>query len=205
MGAYALVGQPMDDERVALKYLQMACFINYPTLRIRLFDRRAEAFERSLSEESTLNHYLCDQAQTIVISNRADSLCLNIDYELSPTSRMHLGYKEIPFADFWTNSLDQTSFTFTLPQLQINPSVIHCDLYQPNALDHALHTRLSIDRSRITFNTIGLSHRQRWKSAKESSFKLLPSVRQKLCLILDPPNVLGNDWRMLASHLLGIK
>ena len=49
MGAYALVGQPIDDERVALKYLQMACFINYPTLRIRLFDYRAEAFEHSLS------------------------------------------------------------------------------------------------------------------------------------------------------------
>lgn len=205
LGAYTLIGQPADDERETLKYLQIACFINYPTLRIRLFDQTSESFERCLSEESSLNHHLCDQPQRIFISNRSHLLCLNVDYELSVTSRMHLGYKEISFDEFWTNSLEQMSFIFTLPHLQMNPSVIHYDLYQPNSLDHALHSRISIDRSRITLNTIYLPHRQRLKIIKESSLKLSPIVREKLCQILDPPNVLGNDWRMLASHLLGIK
>ncbi|CAF2954876.1 unnamed protein product [Rotaria sp. Silwood2] len=53
------------------------------------------------------------------------------------------------------------------------------------------------------FNTSSIRHRQPIKSSKETA-RIPFLVRQQLCKVLDPPNSLGNDWRMFASNLLGI-
>ena len=86
----------------------------------------------------------------------------NVDFELSSTSNINIGYKEIPLSAFWTDRIDRSCFIFIIPNLQVDneqltiPSIdhlaMHIDVYQPTILDSALHTRLCI-------NTLSVSER----------------------------------------------
>jgi hypothetical protein len=152
MGAYTLIGQSSSSpsHRTPAKYIQMACFITYPTLHIRLFDRTSDACERCLVEEYSLNHSLCDQIQSFRFHDiDQEHLCLNIDYELTSTTRLHLAYRELSFQTIWNEHIDQTCLTFTLPDLHIDRRALHIDLYQEAKLDCALHVRLPLEPCRV--------------------------------------------------------
>jgi hypothetical protein len=157
MGAYALLGESFAHQH-ASKYLQMACFLDQSSLRLRFFDRTTDAFERCLTEEFSMNNSLCDQPKPFVLRDNQDQICINVDYELSSTSRINIGYKEIPLASFWKNSIDRSCFVFIVPDLQgnersatlIDQFAVHIDLYQPTILDNALHTRLAINRLSVS-------------------------------------------------------
>lgn len=165
MGAYALIGESLLNQ-YASKYIQMACFFNHPTLRLRFFDRTSDAFERCLVEEVAMNHSLCEQPKLFMLHDNQDQLCINLDYELSSTSRIHIGYKEVPFAGFWSNRLDRSCFIFNIPNLHAPTSsvgmdqfAVHIDLYQSTTLDSALHTRFYIDRLRVSLHRVRLRRR----------------------------------------------
>ena len=179
MGAYTLIGESLLNQH-ASKFIQMACFFSHPTLRIRFFDRTADAFERCLVEEVAMNHSLCEQPKLFMLHDNQDQLCINLDYELSSTSRIHIGYKEVPFVAFWNNRLDRSCFIFNIPDLQAPTSTVmmdqfavHIDLYQPTMLDNASHTRLYIDRLRVSIRRF---HFVRLEDLLGSLFQLLHNM-----------------------------
>ncbi|CAF1444669.1 unnamed protein product, partial [Adineta ricciae] len=216
IGAYALIGESILNQQ-ASKYIQMACFYGQSALRLRFFDKTSDAFEHCLNEETAMKSFLCDQPKQFIIHDNQDQICMNVDLELSTMSRINIGYKEIPFASFWTNRIERSCFIFLIPNLQPNQAdpdkncmeqfTIHVDVYQPNIFTSALHTRLLI-------NTHNLQYTSGWDATSmrphhfpqtsEKPSRLPTVIRQKLCQILDPPTTLGNDWRMFASNLLGI-
>jgi hypothetical protein len=154
MGAYALIGESILNHH-ASKYLQMACFYNQSTLRLRFFDKTSDAFERCLNEEIALKNFLCDQPKQFIIHDYQDQICINVDLELSTISSINIGYKEISFLAFWTNRIERSCFIFIIPNLQMNNNnltknfmdqfAVHVDVYQPTIFESALHTRLYIN------------------------------------------------------------
>lgn len=166
MGAYALVGESMVNQH-ASKYIQMVSFFNrsqspdmnsneiISTLRLRFLDATSDALERCLTEEFSLQNYLCDKPKQFIIHDYEDQICINVDLELSSTSRINIGYKEMSSKTFWSTRFDRSCFIFIIPNLQNNnehltvPSMdylaMHIDVYQTTILDSALHTRLCIN------------------------------------------------------------
>ncbi|CAF1252486.1 unnamed protein product [Adineta steineri] len=230
MGAYALIGESISKHHHASKYIQMVSFFNrsstttetnsneiISTLRLRFLDATTDALERCLTEEFALQNYLCDQPKQFILHDYEDQICINVDLELSSTSRINIGYKEISLKTFWSTRFDRSCFIFIIPNLQLDNEhstttfidhlAMHIDVYQPTILDSALHTRLCVNTHNFLhnsgYNSSSIRQRQPTKSTKEIS-KLPSLIRQKLCVVLDPPNSLGNDWRMFANNLLGI-
>lgn len=204
MGTYALIGECQAYER-ALKSYEIACFYNQSSLRIRFFDRTSDAYERCLNEEFQLNSRLCDQPSEFLLSNIDEQICFNLDLELSPTSNLNLGYKDIPLELFLTNQIHRSVFIFHLPNNEhffLQQFILHINVYQPKLLDYALHTRLIVNTAHLQQNSV-VQHR--FHSKSQEKIPRLPKIlRERLCQILDPPTSLGNDWRMFASNLLGI-
>jgi hypothetical protein len=165
MGAYALIGESISNQH-ASKYIQMVPFFNrsssetnsneiVSTLRLRFLDATSDALERCLTEEFSLQNYLCDKPKQFLLHDYEDQICINVDLELSSTSRINIGYKEIPSKTFWSTRFDRSCFIFIIPNLQINNEhrtttffdqlAMHIDVYQPTILDSALHTRLCVN------------------------------------------------------------
>lgn len=178
MGAYALIGESNNYQK-ASKYIQMVAFLNrsnsetnptewISTLRLRFLDSTSDALERCLTEEFSLQNYLCDQPKRFILHDNEDQICINVDLELSSTSRINIGYKELSSKIFWSTRFDRSCFIFIVPNLQqdheplngpsIDQLAMHIDVYQPTVLDSALHTRLSVNtlnvRERISIDTI---------------------------------------------------
>ena len=159
MGAYALIGESILNQQ-ASKYIQMACFYGQSALRLRFFDKTSDAFEHCLNEETAMKNFLCDQPKQFILHDNQDQICMNVDLELSTMSRINIGYKEIPFASFWTNRIERSCFIFLIPNLQPNQTdpdknfmeqfTIHVDVYQPNIFTNALHTRLLINTHNVS-------------------------------------------------------
>ncbi|CAF2760646.1 unnamed protein product [Rotaria sp. Silwood2] len=165
MGAYGLIGESILNHHVS-KYIQMVPFFNrssseinsneiVSTLRLRFLDATSDALERCLTEEFSLQNYLCDKPKQFIIHDYEDQICINVDLELSSTSRINIGYKEIPLKTFWSTRFDRSCFIFIIPNLQMNNEhltttsidnlAMHIDVYQPTMLDSALHTRLCVN------------------------------------------------------------
>lgn len=170
MGAYALIGESVPNHH-ASKYIQMVSFFNrtpsesnpnelISTLRLRFLDATADAFERCLTEEFALQNYLCDQPKQFFLHDYEDQICINVDLELSSTSRINIGYKELPSKIFWSTRFDRSCFIFIIPNLQSDHEhltatlmehlAMHIDVYQPTILDSALHTRLCINTMSVS-------------------------------------------------------
>ncbi len=165
MGAYALTGESLPHQH-ASKYIQMVSFFNrsssesnpneiISTLRLRFLDATSDALERCLTEEFSLQNYLCDKPKQFLLHDYEDQICINVDLELSSTSRINIGYKEIALQTFWSTRFDRSCFIFIVPHLQMEQEqstatyfdhlAMHIDVYQPTILDSALHTRLCVN------------------------------------------------------------
>lgn len=146
MGAYCLIGKSTPIE------LQVACFYSPSMLHVRIFPRTSDSFERCLTEEYANNNFLCDEPKLFVFHDDEDRISLNIDYELSPMTRIHVGFEQISFENLSNGFFERPSFHFELPDFQLNSQVsfaVHVDLYQSKHLDDAFHARLLIDPIRV--------------------------------------------------------
>ena len=161
LGAYALIGESLFNHHAA-KYIQMACFSNPSSVRIRFFHKTSDAYERCLNEELQLQNYLCDQPKDFLCFDYSDDqICFNVDLELSLQSQINLGYKELPLSSFWTNEIHRSCFIFLIPnntdeftKIFLQQFALHIHVYQGTILENALHTRL-----RINTHQVGVQYR----------------------------------------------
>jgi hypothetical protein len=185
MGAYTLIGESILNHH-ASKYLQMACFYNQSTLRLRFFDKTSDAYERCLNEEFAMKTCLCDQPKQFILHDYHDQIHLNLDLELSTTSRINIGYKQIPLTSFWLNHIDRSCFIFPLPNYEgMKTFAVHVDVYQPMLLESALHTRLFI-------NTLNVRRRRYHFGVYEKCFTLVSTE----CNVITTSSV----WKIIGEN-----
>ena len=121
-------------------------------------------YERCLTEEFSITNIIyVIQPKQFILHDYQDQICLNVDLELSTTSRINIGYKEISINIILVKQIRSILFYFSYTELHdhitnifINQFAMHIDVYQPTILESALHTRLCINTLNVRFNLIDI-------------------------------------------------
>ncbi|XP_076544789.1 netrin receptor UNC5C isoform X4 [Osmia lignaria lignaria] len=216
---YVLAGQSCENV-IATKRLRLALFASQAgqcCVRVYAVEDTKAAMKAIVDRESQTRGYLLDKPRTLLFQDNGESLCVSLEevgnewQSKSPTER-----QEIPFRDVW-NCLENTKHvTFGLDtafgpsssrsyKLQVSQG--NSDTRQVFRIVYDGAKQLissgSVTRPlrEVTVVSSGHANNATTDSTTLRPFRFTRSLRKQLCQCLDPPNALGNDWRMLAQRL----
>lgn len=227
---YTLIGESVPGGR-AIKILRLVAFapamppsMDY-SIRVYVVEDTQDALEGVIQVERKLGGCLLDKPKQIPFQDGGNNLCLTIE-ELSQgwRSKLAANYQEIPFRHIWSGNQNNLHCSFSLELLDRSQHMISCKIqvYQKAILSNRqvlhVHTNLKdIMPSSNSSDSSTLKHRQAAAVTNSQSssqvtsmlamdpqqraFRLPIHIRNQLCLLLDPPNARGTDWRMLAQAL----
>lgn len=224
---YALIGESIPGGR-AVKILRLAAFAATQnpamdfSIRVYMVEDTQDALESVIQEEIKFGGRLLDKPKQIPFQDGGHNLCLTIE-ELSPgwRSKLAANYQEIPFQHIWSGNQNNLHCSFSLEMLERGIPKCSCKIqvYQKAILSNRqvlnifnnfqekplpLQTPSSTLKGRAstvtTNSSSGFSSMVTLEPAS-TNFRLPSHIRYQLCLLLDPPNARGNDWRMLAQAL----
>ncbi|CAG0913210.1 unnamed protein product [Notodromas monacha] len=229
LGRYALIGRSANAGGYAVKSLQVAAFVSpmsVPSvdadLRLRIYcmeDNRS-SLQGVLAVERKLQGQLVDQPKTLLFQDGGGGLLLKVDpgqhYRVSPPQR-----QEIQFPLVWSSP--QTALLMSVSLEKIDPcapdivighilmSQLHpvpvASLPLPLPRSQTLLLELDLQQTSMIYPQPGLAANFNASAGKlslepcDKVFRISGIVKKHLCQSLDPPNLQGNDWRLLAQHL----
>ncbi|XP_046379288.1 netrin receptor UNC5C-like isoform X4 [Haliotis rufescens] len=230
LNRYALIGESVGGGR-AVKILRLAAFapaitpsLDY-SIRVYVVEDTQDALEGVLQVERRLGGRLLDKPKQIPFQDGGNNLCLTIE-ELSPgwRSKLAANYQEIPFRHIWSGNQNNLHCSFSLELIDRSQYKISCKIqvYQKAILSNRQVLQIVSNlkekipscptpsgtlkgrSSTVTTNSSGTSSGFSSMVTLDPSaqvFRLPPHIKGQLCMLLDPPNSRGNDWRMLARTL----
>ncbi|XP_041362297.1 netrin receptor UNC5C-like isoform X3 [Gigantopelta aegis] len=225
---YALIGESVGGGR-AVKILRLAAFAPAITpsmdysIRVYVVEDTADALEGVIQMERRLGGRLLDKPKQIPFQDGGNNLCLTIE-ELSPgwRSKLAANYQEIPFRHIWSGNQNTLHCSFSLELVDRSQTKISCKIqvYQKAILSNRQVLQIvsnlkekmppcptpsgTLKGRSSTVNSVGTSSGFSSMVTLDPSsqvFRLPPHIKAQLCMLLDPPNTRGNDWRMLARTL----
>ncbi|XP_050391272.1 netrin receptor UNC5C isoform X2 [Patella vulgata] len=226
---YAIIGESVPGAR-AIKILRLAAFapasppsMDY-SIRVYVVEDTQDALEGVIQMEKKLGGRLLDKPKQIPFQDCGNNLCLTIE-ELSPgwRSKLAANYQEIPFRHIWSGNQNNLHCSFSVELIDRAQFSVSCKIqvYQKGVLNNRQVIRISSNlkeklppcvtpsstlkgrTSTVTTNSTVSSGFSSMVALDPSAqvFRLPPHIRHQLCMLLDPPNARGNDWRMLAQAL----
>ncbi|XP_076684871.1 netrin receptor UNC5C isoform X1 [Andrena cerasifolii] len=216
---YVLAGQSCENS-LATKRLRLALFASQAgqcCVRVYAVEDTKAAMKAIVDRESLIRGYLLDKPRTLLFQDNGESLCVSLEevgnewQSKSPTER-----QEISFRDVWnchettkhvTFGLDTAFGPTTTRSYKLQVSQGNSDTRQVFRIVYDGAKQLissgSVTRPlrEVTVVSSGHANNVTTDSTTLRPFRFTRSLRKQLCQCLDPPNALGNDWRMLAQRL----
>ncbi|XP_076228711.1 netrin receptor UNC5C isoform X3 [Nomia melanderi] len=216
---YVLAGQSCENT-MATKRLRLALFASQAgqcCVRVYAVEDTKAAMKAIVDRESQIRGYLLDKPRTLLFQDNGETLCVSLEevgnewQSKSPTER-----QEISFRDIWNCQENAKHVTFGL-DAAFGPSTTRSyklQVSQGNS-DTRQVFRIVYDGAKqlissgsvtrplreVTVVSSGHANNATTDSTTLRPFRFTRSLRKQLCQCLDPPNALGNDWRMLAQRL----
>ncbi|XP_012542351.1 netrin receptor UNC5C isoform X1 [Monomorium pharaonis] len=216
---YVLAGQSCENS-IATKRLRLALFASQAgqcCVRVYAVEDTRAAMKAVVDRESQIRGYLLDKPRTLLFQDNGESLCVSLEevgnewQSKSPTER-----QEVPFRDVWNRQENAKHVTFgldtafgptTTRSYKLQVSQGNSDTRQVFRIVYDGAKQLissgSVTRPlrEVTVVSSGHANNATTDSTTLRPFRFTRSLRKQLCQCLDPPNALGNDWRMLAQRL----
>ncbi|XP_076172701.1 netrin receptor UNC5B isoform X6 [Ptiloglossa arizonensis] len=216
---YVLAGQSCENS-IATKRLRLALFASQAgqcCVRVYAVEDTKAAMKAIVDRESQIRGYLLDKPRTLLFQDNGEPLCVSLEevgnewQSKSPTER-----QEVSFGDAWNSQENTKHVTFGL-EASFGPTATRSyklQVSQGNS-DTRQVFRIVYDGAKqlissgsvtrplreVTVVSSGHANNATTDSATLRPFRFTRSLRKQLCQCLDPPNALGNDWRLLAQRL----
>ncbi|KAH9494395.1 Netrin receptor unc5c [Bulinus truncatus] len=230
LNRYTLIGESVPGGR-ALKIYRLAAFapamppsMDY-SIRVYVVEDTIDALDGVIQVERKLGGKLLDKPKQIPFQDGGNNLCLTIE-ELSTgwRSKLAANYQEIPFRHIWSGNQNNLHCSFSLELQDRAVAKIACKIqvYQKAILSNRQTLIINCNLKDSAPSCPGSSNtlKQRTSTVNTASstvssgfhsmvtldpsaqvFRLPSHIKAQLCMLLDPPNARGNDWRMLAQAL----
>ncbi|XP_076282804.1 netrin receptor UNC5C isoform X3 [Lasioglossum baleicum] len=216
---YVLAGQSCENT-IATKRLRLALFASQAgqcCVRVYAVEDTKAAMKAIVDKELQIRGYLLDKPRTLLFQDNGETLCVSLEevgnewQSKSPTER-----QEVSFRDVWncqentkhvTFGLDAAFGPTTTRSYKLQVSQGNSDTRQVFRIVYDGAKQLissgSVTRPlrEVTVVSSGHANNATTDSTTLRPFRFTRSLRKQLCQCLDPPNALGNDWRMLAQRL----
>ncbi|XP_076661466.1 netrin receptor UNC5C isoform X3 [Halictus rubicundus] len=216
---YVLAGQSCENT-IATKRLRLVLFASQAgqcCVRVYAVEDTKAAMKAIVDRELQIRGYLLDKPRTLLFQDNGETLCVSLEevgnewQSKSPTER-----QEVSFRDVWNCQENTKHVTFGLDaafgptttrsyKLQVSQGSSDTRQVFRIVYDGAkqLISSGSVTRPlrEVTVVSSGHANNATTDSTTLRPFRFTRSLRKQLCQCLDPPNALGNDWRMLAQRL----
>ncbi|XP_069123995.1 netrin receptor UNC5C-like [Argopecten irradians] len=224
---YALIGEAIHGGK-PIKILRLAAFAPMMppsmdfSIRVYVVEDTQDALESVIQEERKFGGRLLDKPKQIPFQDGGHNLCLTIE-ELTPgwRSKLAANYQEIPFQHIWSGTQNNLHCSFSLELVDRAYHKVSCKIqvYQKAILSNrqVLNISNNFKEKPVSCSTPSSTLKGRSSTVTTNSssgfssmvtldpqgqnFRLPTHIRTRLCMLLDPPNARGNDWRMLAQAL----
>ncbi|XP_035824121.1 netrin receptor UNC5B-b [Aplysia californica] len=230
LNRYTLIGESVPGGR-ALKIYRLAAFapamppsVDY-SIRVYVVEDTIDALDGVIQVERKLGGRLLDKPKQIPFQDGGNNLCLTIE-ELSSgwRSKLAANYQEIPFRHIWSGNQNNLHCSFSLELQERSVSRLACKIqvYQKAILSNRQTLLINCNLKDNAASCPGQSNTLKQRSSTVNTaastassgfhsmvtldpsaqvFRLPSHIKAQLCMLLDPPNARGNDWRMLAQAL----
>lgn len=216
---YILAGQSCENA-TATKRLRLAVFASQGSqccVRVYAVEDTKAATKAILDKETQFRGYLLDKPRTLMFEDNGEPLCVSLEEVGNEwQSKSPMERQEIPFREMWNSQeytrpvsfvLDTTFSVSTTRSYKLQVSQGNADTRQVFRIVYdgvkQLISSGSVTRPlrEVTVVSSGPGSNTTTDSSAMRPFRFTRSLRKQLCQCLDPPNALGNDWRMLAQML----
>ncbi|OQR79387.1 hypothetical protein BIW11_05769 [Tropilaelaps mercedesae] len=222
---FVLVGES-SNKSFAAKSLVLLAFLskisslsqNDYSVRVYCVEDTKAALQNVYSDERGRSVPL-DEPKSMVLHDGGANLCLTLeesslsdDWEFKPGANQ----QEIPFSHVWSSRLSLLHCSFVLTSSSHSePLKLACRVMVFQRGNQSHRQILNLNSNAIYRNTTEMptqtvhSHLSNTLISRTGGstvvpaegFRLTPEVRSRICVLLDPPNPEGSDWRRLAQHL----
>ena len=216
---YVLAGQSCENS-IATKKLRLLLFASQTgqsSVRVYAIEDTQAAMKSVIDKESQIRGFLLDKPRTMFFEDSREPLHISLEevgnewQSNSPIER-----QEVSLWDVWNSPENTRHVTFTL---DTTFEVLSTRSYKLQVFQDSLDSRQvfmivydgakqficsgSVTRPlrEVTVVSSGHANNSMTDSKTLRPFRFTSSLRKQLCQCLDPPNALGNDWRMLAQML----
>ena len=212
---YVLAGRPSGDPPGASKRLRLAVYADSGAtcgLRVYALEDTSAAAKAAADREARLGGCLLDKPRSLPFEASGAPLEVRLEEVgnewagKSPSERRQLGFDEL-----WRGHEGLRLVSFELGAGANCPltRTYKLQVSQVDAEGHRQVFRVIHDGAKQVVSSGSVTRPLREVTVVSSGtdsktlrpFRFTRSLRKQLCQCLDPPNSLGNDWRMLAQML----